>query len=123
MSKERSPRELCSTTMGTRGITYSFSTDPLSQALGGPVYPRARRLLGRAVRQPQRALAHVEPDGAGAAQLERLAQHREVRQQAVAAVVRPAEVERVERRAARLGRQARRDEQVARDHGAVARVD
>src|SRR4051794_18862981 len=127
MSKERSPRELCSTTMGTRGIKYSFSIQPLSPTArpgtGGPVYPRGGRPLGRAAGGPERALADLQPHALGAAQLERLAQRRQVPQQAVAAGVGVAEVERVERLGARLGRHPGRDEQVARDDGPLAGVD
>src|SRR5215212_2939542 len=116
MSKERSPRELCSTTMGTRGIKYSFSIRPLSPTprpgTGGPVYPRGDRPLGRAVGGFERALADVEPHRLGPAQLERLAQRRQMPEQAVAAVVGVAEVERVERLGARLRRHPGRDQQV-----------
>src|SRR3954464_5652851 len=99
MSKERSPRELCSTTIGTRGIGTPFRSShlacraarhwraSLSRPPGG---------LARAVGGPQRPLADLEPDHARAAQLERLAQRREVGEQTVAAVVGAFQGERLE---------------------------
>src|SRR4051812_35824778 len=111
MSKERSPRELCSTTIGTRGIRYSFSMKPW------------RASLLRPVGGSQRSFAHLEAHPWGPVRLERLAQDREVPEQAVAAVVGPREVERVEHLAARLGRHPRCYEQVARDDRMAAGVD
>src|SRR4051794_41752765 len=84
MSKERSPRELCSTTMGTSGISYSFSTRPWLASLLRPVGCF------------ERAVAHLEANG-GTLCLERLAQQSEVREQAVTAVVGAPKVERLER--------------------------
>src|SRR3954454_16643516 len=110
MSKERSPRELCSTTIGTRGIRHSFSTKPW------------RASLLRAVGGSERLFADLEAHLRRPAQLKRLAQHREVPEQAVAAVVRAAEVERVERLVARLGGHAGSHEQVACHYGVAARV-
>src|SRR4051812_49889865 len=90
MSKERSPRELCSTTIGTRGIGTPFRSShlacrparhwraSLSRPPGGLAGP-----VGGA----KRPLADLEPDQARAAPLERPAQRREGCQQAVATVV------------------------------------
>src|SRR3954451_9074467 len=109
MSKERSPRELCSTTMGTSGISYSFSTRPWLASLLRPVGCF------------ERAVAHLEANG-GTLCLERLAQQSEVREQAVTAIVGAPQVERLERFAPRLGRHPGRHEQVARHDRVVAGV-
>src|SRR3954453_10264713 len=111
MSKERSPRELCSTTIGTRGIRHSFSTKP------------SRASLLWAVGGSERLLADLQGHPRRPAALERLADQREMDEQAMAPVHRAAEVERVERLAARLGCHPGSHEEVARDDHMLARVD
>src|SRR4051812_39204212 len=114
MSKERSPRELCSTTIGTRGISCSLS-------IRG--YRPWRASLLRTVGGSEGLLADLEAHPRRAATLECVAQDREVPEQAMAAVVGAVQVQRVERLAARLRRQMRHHEQVARDDRMLARVD
>src|SRR3954454_21350829 len=104
MSKERSPRELCSTTMGTRGIRHSFSI------CGNKPW---RASLLRRVGGSERLLTDLEAHLRRAAFLQRLAQDREVPEQAVAAVVGPVQIERVERLATRLRRHPRGHQEVA----------
>src|SRR3954466_4571604 len=114
MSKERSPRELCSTTIGTRGIRYSLS-------ICGSRPWRGRRL--RRVGSSEGLIADLEAHVRRPAFLERLAEDREVPEQAVAAVAGAVQIERVERLVARLRGHPRRDEEVARDDRMLARVD
>src|SRR3954451_1606138 len=114
MSKERSPRELCSTTIGTRGIRYSLSI------CGSRPW---RASLLRRVGSSERLIADLEADLQRPALLERLAEDREVAEQAVAAVVGAVQVERVERLVARLRRHPRGHQEVARDDRMLARVD
>src|SRR4051794_41973671 len=73
MSKERSPRELCSTTIGTRGIRNSFGTKPW------------RASLLRPVGGSQRTFAHLEAHHRRPVRVERVAQQGQMSEQAVAA--------------------------------------
>src|SRR3954463_7043671 len=114
MSKERSPRELCSTTIGTRGIRYSLSM------CGSRPW---RASLLRRVGGSERLIAHLEAHVRRAAFLQSLAEDREVPEQAVAAVAGAVQIEGVERLAARLGRHPRGHQEVARDDRMLARVD
>ena len=75
------------------------------------------------VGEPECALADLQAHLVLAALLERLAQHGQVLEQAMPAIVGAVEVEVGERLGARLGRQLGRDEQVACDNRVAARVD
>src|SRR5215213_8008858 len=103
MSKERSPRELCSTTIGTRGISYSLSIHACRTARREASVSAPSAVPDGAVGESQRSLADLERHDRRAAELERLAQRGEVREEAVAASPGIREHYRLERLSARLG--------------------